>query len=90
MSYTKNALQPLVKSVLITLGLTTTASAADAWIHTKILGFGASGIRTMTLIISNNETEDIMKIFKSLEDSWSCWWNSQKFYRLFNGASSLD
>ena len=46
MSFTKNVLQPLAEDVLITLGLTTTVSAADAWIHKKMLGFGASGSGT--------------------------------------------
>ena len=48
-------LQPLAKSALISLGLTAAASAAK------------SGIIT-TLIISNEEMEDIMKIVTSLED----------------------
>ena len=56
--------------MLITLGLTTTVSAADAWIRKKMLGFGASGSGTMTLMIANNETEDIVKTVKCLEDSW--------------------
>ena len=60
----KNVIKPLAKSVLIPLGLTTAASAADAGIHKKILGSGNT-----TLIISNNEIEDIIKIVKSLEDS---------------------
>ena len=50
----KNVIKPLVKSVLIPLGLTAAASAADAGIHKKILGSGNT-----TLIISNNEKEDI-------------------------------
>ena len=45
---TKNVIKPLAKSVLVTLGLTPAASAADAGIHEKILGSG-----TTTLIISN-------------------------------------
>ena len=49
---------------LIPLGLTAAASAADARIHKKILGSG-----TTTLIISNKEMEDIIKIVQSLEDS---------------------
>ena len=61
----KNVIKPLAKSVLIPLGLTAAASAADAGIHKKILGSG----NTATLIISNNEMEDIIKIVKSLEDS---------------------
>ena len=36
----KNVIKPLAKSVLITLGLTAAASAADAGIHKKILGSG--------------------------------------------------
>ena len=60
----KNVIKPLAKSVLIPLGLTAAASAADAGIHKKILGSGNT-----TLIISNNEMEDIIKIVKSLEDS---------------------
>ena len=35
---TKNGIKPLARSVLIPLGLTATASAADAGIHKKILG----------------------------------------------------
>ena len=58
-------IKPLAKSVLITLGLTAAASAADARIHKKILGSG----NTTTLIISNDEMNDIIKIVKSLEDS---------------------
>ena len=60
-----NVIKPLAKSVLVPLGLTAAASAADAGIHKKILGSG----NTTTLIISNNEMEDIIKIVKSLEDS---------------------
>ena len=36
----KNVIKPLTKSVLIPLGLVTTASAADDGIHKKILGYG--------------------------------------------------
>ena len=61
----KNVTKPLVKRVLISLGLTAAASAADAGIHKKILGSG----NMTTLIISNDEIEDIIKIVKSLEDS---------------------
>ena len=60
--FMKNLIKPLAKSALIPLGLTT--SAADAGIHKKILGSV-----TTTLIISNNEMEDIIKIVKSLKDS---------------------
>ena len=59
-----NVLKPLVKSVLIQLGLTAAASAADAAVHKKI--FGSSNT---TLIVSNEEMNNIMKIIKSLEKS---------------------
>ena len=59
-----NVLKPLAKSVLISLGLTASASATDAAIHKKMFGS-----RTTTLIISNEEMNDIMKIVKSLEES---------------------
>ena len=58
-------IKPLAKSVLTPLGLTGAASAADAGIYKKILGSG----NTTTLIISNDEMNDIIKIVKSLEDS---------------------
>ena len=61
----KNVLTPLAKIVLIPLGLTAAESAADAGINKKILGSGGH----TTLIISNNEIEDLIKIVKSLEDS---------------------
>ena len=60
----KSVIQPLAKSVLIPLGLTAAATAADAGIHKKILGSG----HNTTLIISNDEMKDILKIVKSLED----------------------
>ena len=60
----KNVIKPLAKSVLVPLGLTAVASVADAWIHKKILGS-----ENTTLIISNNEMEDIIKIIKYLENS---------------------
>ena len=60
------SVKPLAKSVLIPLGLTAAVSAADAGIHKKILG---SGHNNTTLIISNDEMDDILKIVKSLEDS---------------------
>ena len=64
LSLIKNVIKPLAKSVLIPLGLTAEASAADAGIHKKIMGSG-----TTTLIISNEEINDIMKIVQTLEDS---------------------
>ena len=59
----KNVIKPLAKSVLIPLVLTAAASAADTGIHKKILG---SGHNNTTLIISNGEMDDILKIVKSL------------------------
>ena len=61
----KNVIKPLGKIVLIPLGLTAAASTADAGIYKKILRSG-----TITLIISNDEKEDIIKIVKYLEDSY--------------------
>ena len=60
----KNVIKPLAKSVLIPLGLTAAASAADAGIHKKILGPSNT-----TLIISNEKINDIIKIVQALEDS---------------------
>ena len=59
-----NVLKPLAKSVLIPLGLTAAASATDTAIHKRMFGSGFT-----TLIISNDEMNDIMKIVKSLEES---------------------
>ena len=56
----KNVIKPLAKSVLISSGLTSAASAADAEIHKKILGSVHNN--TATLIISNSEIEDIIKM----------------------------
>ena len=61
----ESVIQPLAESVLIPLGLTAAASAADAGIPKKILGSG----HNTTLMISNYEMEDVLKIVKSLEDS---------------------
>ena len=63
----KSVIKPLAKSVLIALGLTASGSAADTGIHKKILGSGHNN--NTTLIISNDEMDDILKIVKSLEDS---------------------
>ena len=57
-------LKSLVKPLGM-LGLTAAASATDAVINKKILG---SGNHT-TLIISNDDMQDLLKIVKSLEDS---------------------
>ena len=59
----KNLLKPLAKSVLIPLGLAA-ASATDAAIDKKMFGSSIA-----TLIMSNEEINDIMKIVKLLEVS---------------------
>ena len=63
----KSVIKPLAESVLVPIGLTAAASAADAGIHKKILGSDHNN--NTTLIISNDEMDDILKIAKSLEDS---------------------
>ena len=55
---------PLAKNVLAPLGLSAATSAIDGSIKKKMLGSGAT-----TLIISNDEMNDIIKIVKSLENS---------------------
>ena len=55
---------PLAKNVLAPLGITAAASAINAGIQKKI-----HGSRTTTLMISNEEMNDIMKIVQALEDS---------------------
>ena len=64
----KSVIKPLAKSILVALGLTAAASAADAGIHKKILGSGSDHNNTI-LIISNDEMDDIIKIVKFLEES---------------------
>ena len=54
-------MKPLAKSVLILLGLYAAASAADAEIDKNILGSGHP-LHYTTLIISNDEMEDIIRI----------------------------
>ena len=65
----KNVIKSLVKSVLIPLGLTAAASAADPGIHKKVLGSVYPLHNTTTLIISNDEMEKMIKIIKSFEVS---------------------
>ena len=60
----KDVIKPLAKSVLILLGLTAATLAADVE-YIKKIGSG----NVTTLITSNNEIEDIIKVVKSLEDS---------------------
>ena len=55
---------PSAKNILAPLGITAAASAIDAGIQKKIHGSG-----TTTLMISNKEMNDILKIVQALEDS---------------------
>ena len=55
---------PLEKNVLASLGITAAASVIDAGIQKEIHGSG-----TTTWIISNEETNDVMKIVQALKDS---------------------
>ena len=75
----KHVIKQLAKSVLIPSGLTAAASAADAWIHKKILGSG----NNTTLIISNDEMRDIIEIAKSQRRFWLIikrnQWNNSKW-----------
>ena len=61
----KSVITPLAKRVLIPLGLTAAAAAADAGIHKRILRSG----NNTTLILSNKDMDDLIKIVKSHEDS---------------------
>ena len=65
----ENEIKPLAKSILIPLGLTAVVSAADAGVHKKIFESGNNNLSSITLIISNSEMEDIIKILNSFEDS---------------------
>ena len=73
MSLIGNVPKTLDKSVLITLWLTAAVSATDAAIHEKMFESGFRPLdltlRMTTLITSNIEMNDIIKIFKSLEES---------------------
>ena len=56
---------PLTKNILVPLGITAAASAIDTGIQKKVHSSG-----TTTLIISNKEMNDVMKIVQTLaEDS---------------------
>ena len=58
----------LAKNILAPLGIIAAASAIDAGIQKKIHGSG-----TTTLIVSNKEMNDIMKIVQALEYSNIYW-----------------
>ena len=55
---------PLAKNILAPLGITAAVSVIGAGILKKI-----HGSRTRTLIISNKETRDAIKIVQALENS---------------------
>ena len=57
----KNVLKPLSKTALILWALTATVSATDATIHINILR-----LRMTTLIIVNEEMNDIMKVHEKI------------------------
>ena len=59
-----NVRKPSAKNVFVPLGLTAAASTTNAAIQKKMFGSG-----TTTLIISNEQMNDIMKIIKSFEES---------------------
>ena len=58
-----SVLTPFSKTVLLPLGVTAGASKTNAAIPNKYYGFGT------TLVPSDEETEDIIKIRKSFEDA---------------------
>ena len=60
----KTVLTPLTKSVFLSVGFAAGISAADVATENKIYTSGITG-----LMISKEETEDIMKIVESLEES---------------------
>ena len=68
----KSVLTPSAKSVLIPLGFSAEMSVVDAAIQKKIYESGRPSdldLRRSALLISNEESEVIMKIVKSLEES---------------------
>ena len=60
----KNVLTPLAEIILVPLVLTVAASVTDAAIQNKIFD-----VDMATLIFSNEEMDDIMKIVKSFQDA---------------------
>ena len=64
-----NVLTPFGKNVLIPLGLTSVVSLAEAGIQETVFAFVIYGLGTKTLITSNEEIKDILKIVESLETS---------------------
>ena len=72
---------PLTKNVLAPFGITAAPSAIDAGIQQKIHGSG-----TATLIISNKEMNDIMKIVQALENSNILWKRATKTIKNHKGG----
>ena len=67
MPFIRNIPKSVAKSILIPLGSTvaaTAATATDAAIHKKLFGSGVT-----TLVISNEEMNNTMKMVKLLEES---------------------
>ena len=58
----KNVFKPLAKKLLLLLGLTVAASSTGTTINRKMFGSGMT-----TLIILNEEMNDIMRIVNSLK-----------------------
>ena len=84
----KNEIKPLAKSFLIPLGLTAAASAADAGKHKKILGSGYHPLdsaphNNAILIMSNDETEEIIKIVKSHNEAKK---QKERFFNMLLGT----
>ena len=72
LSLMKNVLKPLDKSASVSLELIAAASPTNAAIQNKIFGSDMHPLdfaNQITLIILNEEMDDIMKIVKSLENA---------------------
>ena len=69
----ENVTEPFVKSVLLQLGLIITTSVADGRNTWNIIGSGSYDYKadsdTTTLISSNEEIQDVMKIVKFFKES---------------------
>ena len=88
-------LTPLAESVLIPLGLLGAASKADAGTGKTILGSGSHNPITYcsgtgTLIISNEEIDDVMKTVKSLRHSGLLIKDATKTIKLKQKNKKLD
>ena len=76
---------PLARNVLAPLGITAAASALDAGIQKKIHGSGNT-----TLIISNEEMNDITKIVQALEDSYILLKESLRWLKIKQKNKKVD